>query len=157
MGLVSAVARAGAAYSALVRLGEIDNCLRYGDLPEPLVRKAHTAIHRAAISDEVLAKASAEAKGNLARLKQMLSVGTRFTYEELLLAITMRVELELLEDFLRGRGMAVEFDARSLDDDLLEVARYHQNSSAFRSAQIAAKRNWGLPLRSQWLEERTEH
>ena len=97
-------------------------------------------------------KALAEAEQNVSRLKRMLSAGTNFTYEETVLAITLRVELQLLAEFLLKRRGAIEFAPDLADEDLREVSGYSQNVFAFGSAKAAAKRNWGIPIRSSWLE-----
>ena len=84
--------------------------------------------------------------------QRMLSAGTNFTYEEMVLAITLRVELQLLAEFLLKRRGTIEFAPDLADKDLREVSGYSQNVSAFRSAKAAAKRNWGIPIRSSWFE-----
>ena len=142
----------GASYSALVRLGEIANALRHGLMSGALARKWRRTVGEVTISEAELAQAVAKAGQDAARLKHILSIGEKFIYEEQVLLLTLRIQLELFSDFLRERGMAVEFDPESADSKFREVARSRGNAHAFRSAQASAKRNWGLPLRSPWLE-----
>jgi len=144
--------RSGAAYSALVRLGEIINVLRHGDISEPVGRKGDVAAGKVEVSDEMYRQAVAEAKQNISRVERMLGIGTTFLYEELMLALTVRVELGLLCEFFIDRGIALEFSPGSFDEKLLEVSRRKENVVAFRSAQAAAKRNWGVPVQSPWLD-----
>ena len=145
--------RSGAAYSALVRLGEIINVLRHGGTSEAVARKWNVAARQVEVSDEMYGQAVAEAKQNISRVQRMLGVGTKFLYEELMLALTVRVELGLLCEFFIDRGLALEFSPASFDEQLLEVSRHKENVVAFRSAQAAAKRNWGVPIRSPWLDD----
>ena len=91
-------------------------------------------------------RAIAEAMKNVSRLRRMLTIGTTFIYEELLLAITIRVELGLFAQFLAQRGEAPDFHLSAIDDELRRVAGHHENAAAFRSAQAPAKRNWGAPI-----------
>jgi hypothetical protein len=96
--------------------------------------------------------AIAEAIKNASRLQRMLSIGTTFTYEELMLAITIRVELQLLSQFLASGGEAPDFHFLDIDDELWRVAGHPENASAFRSAQTEARRNWGAPIQASWIE-----
>ena len=64
----------------------------------------------------------------------------------------IRVELGLFAQFLAQRGEAPDFHLSAIDDELRRVAGHHENAAAFRSAQAPAKRNWGAPIQSSWLE-----
>jgi hypothetical protein len=98
----------GAAYSALVRLGEIINVLRHGGISEPVARKWNVAARQVEVSDEIYRQTVTEAKQNISRVQRMLGVGTTFLYEELMLALTVRVELGLLCEFFIDRGIPLE-------------------------------------------------
>jgi hypothetical protein len=139
-------------YAALVRLAEMDNALSHDGTTWQFSRKWILTIQKETIPDEMYRKALAEAEQNVSRLKRMLSVGVNFTYEELVLAITLRVELQLLAELLMKKRGAIEFVPDLADEDLRKVSGYSQNVSAFRSAKAAATRNWGIPIRSSWLE-----
>lgn len=141
-----------ASYAALVRLAEIDNVLSQEGVPWPISEKWALIVQKETIPDKMYRKALAEAEQNVSRLKRMLSVGANFTYEEMVLAITLRVELQLLAELLLKRRGAIEFAPDLADDDLQEVSGCSQNVSVFRSAKAAAKRNWGIPIRSSWFE-----
>jgi hypothetical protein len=142
---------ASASYSALVRLAEMDNVLEYQDDHDPVFQKWKLTVGEAQIPDAMRGAAIAEAVKNVSRLQRMLSIGTTFTYEELMLAITIRVELELFARFLAQRGDALDFHLSAIDDELRRVSGHHENASAFRSAQMAARRNWGAPIRASWI------
>jgi hypothetical protein len=74
------------------------------------------------------------------------------TPELRLLVITHRVQLGLLAQFLAKRDAVPEFHLSSIDDEMRRVAGYRGNAAAFRSAQAAARKNWGAPIQSSWLE-----
>jgi len=141
-----------ASYAALVRLAEMDNVLSQEGTTRSISRKWILIVQKEMIPDEVYRKALAEGEQNVSRLKRMLSVGTNFTYEEMVLAITLRVELQLLAELLLKRRGEIEFAPDLADEDLREVSGYSQNVSAFRAAKATAKRNWGAPIRSSWFE-----
>lgn len=145
--------KAGAAYPAIVRLAEIDNFLRNQRTQPRLVEKWSSAIGEVELSSEMVSSAMDDAKQSLVKLARMLSVGTTFTYEELLFALTMRVELDLFVQFLARRGIKIDLDVTLADNELLEIARGRENIAAFRSARAAAKRNWGIPVASEWLAD----
>jgi hypothetical protein len=145
--------KAGATYSAFTRLGEIENYLGHRSPKGAPAEKWRTRLREVRLSDADVGKARGGALESLERLTRMTSVGTRFSYEELLLAITMRVELEVFADFLKKRSLAVDLDTAAVDRDLVDLARSGENAATFRSAQNAARTNWGIPLKSSWLEK----
>ena len=144
-------------YSAAIRLAEMDNCVRNASPHDAIVEKWKQVINQSVLTDDQLTAIYSEARKRIERLKRMVGVGSQFGYEELLLAITDRTELDLLCHYLRAVGLIPSFDAGELDDDLLAIASSRQNSAAFKSAQAAARRNWGLPVRSSWLGDTPCH
>lgn len=149
--------REGAIYSAFVRLSEIANCLQHGDVSSNVIAKWSEALRRVEPTHDDLSTIGREARHQIARIRQMLNAGVDLTYEEVLLAITVRTELDLLSGFLGDRGVVIDAEVGSLDEDLDEVARARRSLVVFRSAQKAAKKNWGLPLRSKWLSSDIAH
>lgn len=145
----------GEAYSALVRLAEIYNVVEQFEARHP---DADTWLRRL---DDVCRSLSAEeiesfrlGEGKtVARLERILSVGTRFTFEELLLVLTLRVQLGLVHELMQRLGVAPTAEERlsSLDEDLQHIPGSRENRELFRSAQRSALSHWGLPIRSAWL------
>lgn len=149
--------REGAVYSAFARLGEIYDCLKHEILSEEHARKWSATIQNVLITDADLQSIRTEAVWHVERLRRVLGVGSKYTYEEILWAITIRVELELVSQLLAERGIDELARATSVDNDLLAVAMSPVNASAFRRAQAAAKKNWGIPVHSRWLEDGVLH
>jgi hypothetical protein len=147
----------GAIYSALVRLSEIANCLQYADIPSTLVSKWADTLRQVQVTPNDLRSIGEEIKQKVERVRRMLDAGTDLIYEEALLVITVRTELDLLLRYLADRGAAEPTDTSSIDQALDAIAQAPKSSAVFRSAQTTAKRNWGLPLHSKWLSDNTMH
>jgi hypothetical protein len=126
---------AGAAYSALVELGEMGNVLDHQDGHDPVVQKWKRTVGEVQIPNAMRGAAIAEAMKDVSRVQRILSIGTTFIYEELLLVITIRVRLELLTQFLAQRGEVPDFHLSAIDDEIRRIAGYHENAAAFRSAR----------------------
>jgi hypothetical protein len=145
--------REGEACSAFVCLAEITQCLNYASLPQQLTQKWSVMIQNVPITDEDMRSVRTAVAQKIRQMQRIVNVGTRFIYEEALLLISVRVELELLSAFLAERGIPMAMDLAAVDDALLAIATSSPaNARDFRSAQAAAKQNWGIPLHSRWLE-----
>jgi|SRR4026208_386896 hypothetical protein len=140
--------KAGALYSAIVRLREIESCLE-----EPTIAVEWRELTRAVqFTTTEVNRALEEAQQRIARLRKVLATGSRFTYEEILLVITTRVELELFANFCADRRTGVLVQTDDLDGEIIALAKSRENERFFRQAQSAARENWGLPLKSNWLQ-----
>lgn len=146
--------REGALYSAVVRVREIESCLGDPAIPENRANEWYEIARSVQLTSMEVRRASDEAQRQIERLQKMLGTGSKFGYEEILLAITTRVELELFADFCADRGIVSGVNTEVLDDDLVALASSRENSASFRQAQTAARLNWGVPLKSRWLQDR---
>ncbi len=139
--------------SALIRLSEIENCLEHQPIRAAMRQEWGSVLRGVSLSSEDVQRALTGAAARVERLRRMLGIGTRFVYEEVMLAITERVELDLLLEFCRKRGIG-DFEritVASLDLALVELAQAKQHAAMFSSAQAVARRNWGIPLQTRWL------
>lgn len=143
--------REGAIYSAFVRLSEIANCLQHASVPSSVESRWTDALREVEVTSDDLRSIGEEVKQKIEAVRRMLDAGTDLIYEEVLLVITVRTELDLLLRYLTDRGAAELADTSSLDQALDAMAQAPGTSDVFRSAQASAKRNWGLPLHSKWL------
>jgi hypothetical protein len=138
----------GAIYSAILRLREIESCLE-----EPAMLEDWRKVTRhVQLTDGEWQRALEEAQLQIERLQKMLGTGSRFSYEEILLAITTRVELELFASFCADRKAGVRINTDLLDEAMITLAKSRENAHLFRRAKAAALANWGLPLKSPWLQ-----
>jgi hypothetical protein len=85
----------------------------------------------------------------------MVSGASSLTYEEMVLVITMRVELEMMMTYFSERGTGELADVRALDEEIAGIAR--SQKGIYLSAQESARKNWGLPLRAKWLRNEGMH
>jgi hypothetical protein len=135
----------GAAFSALVRLGEV---LAVADDAE--IHGARAAVRRHATA-AVVEPAASEAVGVHGRAVRVLSIGTKFTWDELVLVLTMRTELELASMVLDLFGVDTSpLDLATLDAELREVASSTENRARFASALATIRRNWDVPVVDRW-------
>jgi hypothetical protein len=151
------LSREGAIYSASVRLAEIAHCLRFAHLAPELALKWSGILEAVVMSSDMIQSIRNEAQRRVERLNRMLGGGSPVAYEEMLLLVTIRVELEVLLAYLAERGVGDLSGVGSLDEDLSAAVRSPQNSVAYFSAQQSARKNWGLPLRSKWLGTEATH
>ncbi len=85
-----------------------------------------------------------EAFARRARLQRILSVGDTFEFEELVLALTLRVEVALVSFLLASLRSEAAFavDFRECDDRLKEIARERTSAAAYRDATKAIDSHW---------------
>ncbi|WP_119389135.1 hypothetical protein [Taklimakanibacter lacteus] len=139
-------------YQAICRLGEFVNLLHHDKIPQPLADKWRLALDSQKISAGSLSKAIAGMQKDVARLRHVMSIGDEFIFEETMLLITLRVNVQLAMEFFESRGVSVTVDLQDVDDSLRSIARSGQNFSAYESARRMARKNWGLPIVSRWLD-----
>lgn len=142
----------GADYAAICRLGEFENLLHHDKVPAPLVMKWRQTLDSEQIPEEYLSKAIAGMQEDIARLRHVMSIGDRFIFEETMLLITLRVDVQLAMEFLESRSIEVGDALGEVDDSLRSIARSGLNLSAYESARRMARKNWGLPIVSKWLD-----
>jgi hypothetical protein len=144
--------RENAMFSACVRLGEITNCLRYSRLSRNVASKWESALENVQISPALVQVIRREAQSRIERLQRILGAGDRpLIYEEMLLVITFRTELEIVSEYLVQNDIGSLPDVDWLDEELLRLSSAPRTSAVYLRAQEAARRNWGLPLHVRWL------
>jgi hypothetical protein len=81
------------------------------------------------------------------RISKILSVGNKWNEDEILLIITIRVQNDLLMEYLRFLGCKFHstFPKHS-SSHLRKILDLPPNRKAFFQAINLAKRNWGLPI-----------
>lgn len=135
-----------AAFSAVGRLAEIEACIDLPGTPEACRAQWSAVLASVSLPKRRIDAAHRSAQAHLARLQRIVGTGSRFVCEELVLVITMRIELDLFLAFAQRHWPAVpQLDLSAIDDEIREIAASAENSGAFVSARRACKRNWGLP------------
>ena len=137
----------GLSFDAISKLGEV---LAVADESEVHAAKATVRNHVTAAMAEA---AVPEAIAVRSRVLRVLSIGTEFQWEELVLVLTLRVQLDLALAVMDLFGVdATSFDLTTLDSDLREVALSKQNRRYFMTALATMRRNWGIPIFDRWSD-----
>lgn len=132
----------GAAFSALAKLGELIASA------EGQRQDIQNAI-RHMVSGAVLEEAATEAVAVQGRALRILSIGTRFTWDELVLVLTMRMQLELASLVMTLFGVeSSTLDLAAIDTELRDVAK--ANAAQFVSALATIRRNWDTAIVDRW-------
>lgn len=132
----------GAAFSALAKLGELIATA------EGQRQDVQNAV-RHMVTGAVLEEAATEAVAVQGRALRILSIGTKFTWDELVLVLTMRVQLELASLVMTLFGVdSFALDLTAIDTELAEVAK--MNAAQFASALATMRRNWDTAIVDRW-------
>lgn len=127
-------------FSALASLGTILASL--AQVPSD-VRALLREQVRSRVNDADLNVVRIATTENWDRLDRILRHGSVFQYEELVLALTMRIELALVELCLEQVLQESRMDrAGSCDDRLLEIKESPENRAAYGSAIRSIEKNW---------------
>jgi hypothetical protein len=82
---------------------------------------------------------------------RILSIGSSFTWEELVLVVTIRMEVAFASRVLAVVGEEpTELDLEILDSAIGDVARAPQNRRTFLSALATIRKNWDIPVADVW-------
>lgn len=138
-------------YSAVASLAEIHHCLprlnrRDASRWRSTVKEALNSLGRVESVNSALSE-------NAERMRRVLSVGSSFGVEEIILLLTLRIESHLVEQFLyESEGIASIVRWDDIDARLSSLAKSKEHRQLFRASQDQVQRNWGIPLVSKWLE-----
>jgi hypothetical protein len=141
----------GAPFSALAAFGGIVNVL-----PQLSARARALWIDRLMLEPlgpELVDHAAGEASRERERMRRIGSVGESWEWEELVLLVTSRVQLDLVAEALHFAGHTPKFDLMDVDELLNRIAKSRANAGLYASARDQCRRNWGLPISSRWLEQ----
>ena len=142
-------------FSALASLGTILAALAQvpSDMREYLREQVTSRVR-----DADLGVVRILAAKNLDRLDRILRYGNVFQFEELVLALTIRIELALVQ--LCFEQVLQEHCVDSVegcDDRLLEIKESSENRSAYRSAMRSIEKNWRAEIPLDPLTLRIAH
>jgi hypothetical protein len=99
----------------------------------------------------VLQAAEEQALDSRRRVWRILSIGTSFTWDELVLVITLRTELERFSSVMALFEMEpTALDLADLDFEIRQVARSSANRSTFASALRTVVKNSGIEIEDRW-------
>ncbi len=143
-------------FSAAVKYGEVINCARnYLDQNKEYQNRLPT-IADSALAPLIFRETADEVKSRINRISRILSVGDEFTYEEIMLIVTLRIEIALaLETLDYVRWDISEFRLSDIDQEIDDAMSRDSNKYIFRDSILASVKNWGINLKLKWIEEHT--
>ncbi len=142
----------GSYFTAVSKLAEIENCLP--QLNKGLQAKWKDRISKEVLSEDVIRALKIEIEVAIQEIRRILSFGTKWQFEELIVVWTRRIQIEMILHFLSERHQLTErdFSLEDVDEAMLEVAKSKINKQNLQIATNLMKKNWGLPINSRWLE-----
>jgi hypothetical protein len=135
-------------YSAAVSLAEIF----HASAALPAAQRAPWQSRiKEELSEKFLQEVRMGLEQNIQRIRRILSVGSEWTGEEILLLIQMRINIELLLDFL-GNAVAVEslVHLKHIDDQLSTLEKSSNHADHFRWALRRMKRTAVFDIEYVW-------
>lgn len=141
----------GVHYSALKRIAEIFNCLP--KLAGEQQKRWIERVSREMLLHDVVKATEDGIENDAQRIRRILSFGTKWNSDELLLVVQLKIEIEMVIALLNHYSQTVVSIAsyKDIDEDIVEIANSKENARAFDMAVSLMRRNWGLPLSSRWL------
>lgn len=133
-------------YAAFLRLADIASVL---SCAPPDVRQWYESKLSSVSLDSVAKEHLQEGiLSQYAKISRIMSVGDKWNEDELLLLITIKVQIDLLLEFLASRGVRFESSEESkISIAISEIASSPSNVKTFKRAALLARRNWGVPIR----------
>ena len=137
--------------TAFVHLAEIFHIITHQDLPngvkdgwaETIVQVSKVLPHDDVCIDLAI---------KLGQLRQIVSVPGLFDEDEILLVLTLRVELEIAALFFDDLGWdSSQLQEDSVDKALRDILEDECNTAQRTSSIRLIQKNWGIPLVSEWL------
>lgn len=140
----SELANKGAYLAAIVQLGELCR--------GPEAQRERSTLEeelKAIVPNSIAEAARREGVDRLEQATRILEVGTTFTWDELVLALTLRVQIGLACEVFRTLGVPYP-NTGHLDELLKGAARSVPNRETFARAVAALRQNWPIPLEDIW-------
>ena len=138
-------------YAALSRLAQIYHCIR--DDNQELKAKWLSALFNEKLTEEALIAVKADLCKDLQQIKNVLSIGDTWDRDEVLQVLQQRVFIDLIDDFLQEvHQVKLYIQTDEVDALIKSTAKTRNNNQVFISAIKTMKKNWGLSIKSKWLD-----
>jgi hypothetical protein len=132
-----ALLEADALFSAAVRLGILESAsVPLADSERERIRELLASVDSETLVEQSMDKAD--------RLRRILAHGARFESEELVLALTLRVEIAaaLRCAVAFAQDSVLNVDLSDCDEALVKIANSSPNRNAYRKAISLIEKNW---------------
>jgi thymidylate synthase len=142
--------RAGAYYSAVLRLAEIFNCLPR--MNKKAKERWGKRVDREPLAIDVIKNAVASLKANAQRIRQVLSIGDTWNEDEILLILLTRTQIDILSRFLTQKASEIDVALDDIDEMINQMAQSNQNRRNYVLTVRQMRENSRLPTDSKWLQ-----
>ncbi len=146
------LARVGEYYAAMLRVAEICSVTREPETPPSGEHEGRC--HEIEISAQMLDALLAGIRRQEERLRKVVAFGDKWNEDEIMLVLTIRIQNDLLLEYLRSRGVDAGAPVSMSWDDLVEQFS-PGNARELNRTLAALRRNWGLPIRHKALSTET--
>ena len=138
--------------SSFERLAEIYNVLENQELPKKVKFTWMEKVNSALASFGCFEDVEARVKSNVDRVNRIFSVGESFDEDEILLILTLMIEVDLgLALFGHLKCYPISLDYESLNSKLNEIESSNVNKNDFLLAVQMIKKNSLLPIVSRCI------
>jgi len=141
--------RKGDLYSAAVYLAETS----HASARLPVAQRAawNSRIEKEELSEEFLREARSGLKQSIERVHRILSIGTEWTGEEILLVMQLRIEIKLLSDFLVTEVVGESLkQLEQIDAQLAILEKSEDHSRHFTWGLRQMKKHWMSDIEPVW-------
>ena len=131
-------------YAAFIRAAEIDAVTALETSPTGITDYLSAADD---LPSHVIEAVQHGAKRTEDRIRQIMSTGSHWNEDEIMLVLTLRIQNDVLYDFLTKRGVGIAVDSRRLRYESL-IEKFEECCPGDLIPTLAAiRRNWGVPLK----------
>lgn len=141
----------GDPHAAATRLAEIVHCL-------PMLRKASRQkwterLQIETLPDDFIQAIKVGLENDVQRIRRVLSIGTTWNGEEILLVLTLRIQVDLGVAFLNDWcSVEVKTNTADIDECIVRLSKTREHKRHFAESIGLMKKNWGLPINSRWFD-----
>lgn len=142
----------GGIYPAIQILAGINNCIP--KLKKTEQNKWLKLLHSEKIDKDSLQIIMSELRKDIYEIKRLLSIFNVWIVEELVLVLTLRIQVDLVIALLDEMNLLIEdIDLQNIDKKILEISIANKSKLPFKSSVNLINKNWGLPIRNKWLDK----
>lgn len=138
-------------FESFVRLGEVWNCVQNSELTthtrENWISRIVEAGSRISSPETLQAELDERIRG----LERIVSIGTEFIFEEIVVIISERIQIDLI---LKLPSKVVETDRallKRIDSEIATLSSAPKNQAALRSAKNRVRKSWSSPINHQLI------
>ncbi len=138
-------------YAAASRLAQIFHCLK--NTNQNFKDKWFEKLANISFSDAAVKAIKTRINKGAQRIKHVLSIGSTWNDDEVLMILQQRIFIDLFDEFFRELyKIDLQLPCEEIDDLIISTAKTQGNKQAFLSAIRLMQKNWGLPIESKWLD-----